>query len=154
MKIGLKGSVSHILTNDKVENKHACLKELYKERCKDVLRLSGGAAGVAGAAAATTILLPECLPDAASKAANIVNKTKSAIGKQLSQFTFRDQNGNLSNLKEAVKSTKIYTKLSALPAPAKAAIAAGAAALPVIASFLHKASVRREGYIEGKHEVK
>ena len=141
MQVGMKGSIAHVLTNDKIEDKGACFKEMAKEGIKDTLVLSGVTAGTAGAAALAT--------GCSNKAAGAFNQLKTKAGEILSKISV-----NGENLKDIVKNSSIYKKINTLPTPAKAAIAAGAAAIALVGSIMTISAQSKAGYIEGKHEVK
>ena len=74
MPIGVYGSVAHILTNKKVEDKKGCLKELTKENFKDLAKMIAVPAGVAGAAAGVTAVADKFVPSQAQKVAGKVSK--------------------------------------------------------------------------------
>ena len=139
MQVGMKGSIAHVLTNDKIEDKGACFKEMAKESIKDTLVLGSVTAGTAGAAAIAT--------GCSNKAAGAFNQLKTKAGEILNKISINDK-----NLKDIVKNSKIYNKISA--SPAKAAIAAGAAAITLVGSLMTVSAQSKAGYIEGKHEVK
>ena len=141
MQVGMKGSIAHVLTNDKIEDKGACFKEMAKESIKDTLVLGSVTAGTAGAAAIAT--------GCSNKAAGAFNQLKTKAGEILNKISINDK-----NLKDIVKNSKIYNKISALPTPAKAAIAAGAVAITLVGSLMTVSAQSKAGYIEGKHEVK
>ncbi len=141
MKIGMTGSPAHVLTNKKVEDKKACLKEIYKQAGKDVLTLYGVTAGVAGTAALAA--------SKSNKFAGALHTAKNAAGELLSKVSI-----NGENLKEIVKNTSSYKTFNSLPTPAKAAIAFGTAVLAAAPQIFACLSAAKSGYIEGKHEVK
>lgn len=140
---GLPGSIAHILTNDKLDKqaKSKVVKEQTKEGLKDTLKVTGLAAGCAGAAALATAK--------SSKVSGLLSSAKSAVGGALEKVSV---NGN--NLKDMVKGTKVFEKFSALPKPAKAAIAVGAAALAGLGAVYTSLAPSKSGYIEGKNEAK
>ena len=136
---GCPGSIAHVLTNDKIENKAACYAEQLKEFGKDTVKLTaatGAAAGVASLAAGFS-------PKVQAGVKNIVVKT----GEALSQVSVKGQ-----SLKEVVNNTKACGWFKSLPTPAKAAVLAGAAVLS-LGAFVALTS-NKPGYIEGQHETK
>lgn len=138
---GVPGSVAHIVTNEKLDNKAKAevLKEQFVESTKDTLKLGGAVAGTATAASLIT--------GNSEKAANVFNKIKSKIGDTLAKCSI-----NGKNLKDIVKNTKVFQKFNSLPTPAKAGITAGAALLALAAPVVSMVSAQKAGYIEGKHE--
>ena len=142
MGIGITGSVAHVATNKNLskKDKAACYTEQYKEGLKDTAKFTA----VAGAAAGVGAI--------ASKSGKFVNALKSVrhtVGEALSKV---DVSG--TNLKDAVKNSKVYTKFSSLPTPAKAAIAVGSAVVALGAPIFGLSQSAKAGYIEGKHEEK
>ncbi|MBE7705143.1 MAG: hypothetical protein E7Z90_04940 [Cyanobacteria bacterium SIG29] len=137
---GAPASIAHVLTNDKLDSKAATIGEMTKEGVKDLLVLGGGAATVGGAAAIAT--------GCSNKVGQAFAKGISKVGDALSKIAV-----NGKNLKDLVKSSSIYTKFSALPAPAKAAILAGAGVLALVGPLVTMVSAQKAGYIEGKHEI-
>lgn len=139
---GAPGSIAHILTNDKLDKqgKADVLKEQTKESLKDALKVTGLAAGCAGAAALATAKSP--------KLSGLLSSAKSAVGGALEKVSV-----NGDNLKDMVKGTKVFEKFSALPKPAKAAIAVGAGALAGLGTIYKAVTQSKAGYIEGKHEA-
>ncbi len=162
MQVGMKGSIAHVLTNDKIEDKGACFKELFKETAKDTLTIGGITAGAAGAAAIVT----GCSNKASNAFKNIITGVGNALDKikidSVSKYRGNKfesikeviENSTSASLKEIVKDSSIYKKIHSLPTPAKAAIAAGAAALALVGSIMSISLASKAGYIEGKHEVK
>lgn len=159
MKIGMTGSVAHVMTNDKIQDKGACLKELIKEPIKDMVTIATTGAVAGGAAAGSVVALNklsssknEVLAGKSTallnSAKNLYKNVKTSIGNTLGNVSIDGQ-----NLKDAVKNSKIYTKFNGLPAPAKAAIALGTAALAVVAPLVTINNASKAGYIEGKHEA-
>lgn len=140
MQVGMKGSGIHIFTNKNMEkgDKKACCKEICKESAKDILKLTAGVAGAAGAGAAAT---------KSNRVVNALKNFKHSVGDVLTKADIGD-----TNLKEVIKGSEIYKKLNKLPLPAKAALAAGAAALAVGKVVIKAARIPRAAYIEGKHE--
>ena len=111
------------------------------ESGKDTLKIGATAAGVGGAAALAYAKSP--------KAAQVMNNAKSKIAEGLSQVSFGGK-----NLKDMIKGTKIFEKISKLPTPAKVAIAVGAGVIALVAPLATLVSSQKAGYIEGKHEAK
>lgn len=156
----MTGSVAHVMTNDKIQDKGACLKELAKEPVKDTVTITTAGAVAAGVSAGGVALLNK-LSSSGNKilsekstallngAKNIYKSVKSNVGNTLSKVSI-----NGTSLKETVANSQVYKKFNALPTPAKAAIAAGAVALSVIAPLVSINNTSKAGYIEGKHEVK
>ena len=139
--VGCKGSIAHVLTNDKIENKAACFNELNKECAKDTLKLTTATGVAAGAGAIATIASP--------KAKSFLQSAKTAIGNFLSNVSISGK-----SLKDIVKNTKVFTKFNSLPAPAKAAVAIGGAVLAAGCALLGISSASKAGYIEAQHESK
>ncbi len=139
---GAPGSLAHIMTNDKLDKKGkaSVVAEQLVESSKDTLKLGVAAAGVGGAAALAYAKSP--------KAANFFSNAKSTIAKGLSKISIDGK-----NLKEMIKGTKIFDKFNKLPAPAKVAIAAGAALVALVAPLATLVGSQKAGYIEGKHEA-
>lgn len=138
---GCIGSVAHIISNDKIENKFACFKEMNKEGAKDTIKLAAATGVAAGAGAIATA----ASPTVKGAVKNVISKT----GKALSNVSVSGK-----SLKELITSTKAFTKFNALPAPAKAAILAGGAVLATGLALLNNVSAAKAGYIEAKHEAK
>ncbi len=139
---GVPGSTGHILTNDKLDKKAKgdVVKEQLIEGVKDTAKVGKVVVGSAAAAS----LVAGC----SNKAAGLLHNAKSTVGGLLSKVSINDK-----NLKEIVKNNGVYKKLNALPTPAKAAIAAGAAALALVAPIAGLVNAQKSGYIEGKHEA-
>ncbi len=139
---GAPASLAHILTNDKLDKqaKKDVVKEQLVESGKDTLKLGATAAGIGGAAALA------CAKS--SKAAAFFASTKTKIGNVLSKVSISGK-----NLKDLVKSTKVFDKFNSLPAPAKVAIAVGAGVVALVAPLATLVSSQKSGYIEGKHEA-
>lgn len=139
---GAPGSIAHIMTNDKLD-KHSratVLKEQAKEGLKDTLKVTGLSAGAAGVAALATAKSP--------KVSGLLSSAKSSVAGALESISVNGQ-----NLKDMVKNTKVFEKFSALPKPAKAAIAVGATALAGLGTIYTLVSSSKAGYIEGKNEA-
>ena len=141
--VGAPASMAHILTNDKLDlkAKGKVLTEQFVESTKDTLKLGVAAAGVGGATALAYAKSPN--------AASYLNELKTEIANMLSKVSF----GN-NNLKDIIKSTKIFEKVSKLPAPAKAAAGAAAVVLSVVPPLFLLVQSQKAGYIEGKNEAK
>lgn len=137
---GCPASTAHVLTNNKLDSKVATAAEMFKEGIKDTATLGGITLGTAGAASLVV--------GNSNKAANAFKNLIKTAGEKLSQITVKGK-----DLKNIIKDTKIYSKLNALPLPAKAAIAAGCAAFALLAPTFALTSATKQGYIEGKHEV-
>ena len=136
---GMPGSIAHVLTNDKIENKGACYVAQLKEGAKDTLKLTaatGAAAGVASLAAGFS-------PKVQAGVKNIISKA----GEGLAKVSVNGQ-----SLKDTLKNSPAYGWFKALPSPAKAAVLAGAAVLS-LGAFVALTS-NKPGYIEGQHETK
>lgn len=138
--MGMPGSLCHILTNNKIDNKNATISEMMKEGAKDVATLGGI---TLGSAAAASLAVKK-----STKAADLLKDIISGIGEKLSKVTV-----NGENLKKIIKNNKLYTKFNNLPLPAKAAAIAGGAALALFTPIISLTSVQKQGYIEGKHEL-
>lgn len=140
---GAPASLAHIMTNDKLDKqaKVDVIKEQFIESGKDTLKIGATAAGVGGAAALAYAKSP--------KAASFLTNVKSTIADGLSQVSI---GGN--NLKDMIKNTKAFEKISKLPTPAKVAIAVGAGVIALVAPLATLVSSQKAGYIEGKHEAK
>ncbi len=138
---GVPGSIAHIVTNDKLDNKAKAevFKEQFVEGTKDTLKLGGAVAGTATAASLIT--------GNSKKAADVFNKIKSKTGEVLAKCSI-----NGKNLKDLIKGTKVFQHLNSLPTPAKAGIAAGAALLTLATPIVSVLNAQKAGYIEGKHE--
>lgn len=138
MQVGMKGSLAHVLTNPKVENKSACLKEMSKEAIKDDICLLGCTTAAVGIAANKDGIK------------NIAMKVKDTPFKEVLKKGTQKLSTAIKNPKELGK--KILDcfkpeKLKAIPTPVKVGIIAGIA-------ILATASAAKSGYIEGKHETK
>ncbi len=143
---GVPGSYAHVLTNPKIEDKDACLKEMEKAGVKDTLILGTGAAAtlaVAGNAgnikSAVSSLANKSIKEIASKSAELVKNT------------VKNPKAALNNAKSFAKTNlnpkTLYNNIKALPTPVKAGLAV-AAALGLMVAGQH------DGYIEGKNETK
>ncbi|MBQ8887075.1 MAG: hypothetical protein IJY61_05170 [Candidatus Gastranaerophilales bacterium] len=141
--VGAPASLAHILTNDKLDmqGKAKVLAEQFTESTKDTLKLGVATAGIGGITALAYAKLP--------KAAEFLNEAKTGIAEMLSNVSL----GN-KNLKDIIKSTKIFEKVSKLPAPAKAAAGAAAVALSIVTPLFLLVQSQKAGYIEGKNETK
>jgi hypothetical protein len=139
--VGCQGSVAHIITNDKIEDKFECFKEINKEGAKDALKLTTVSGLAAGAGALATVASP--------KAKSALKSAKTAIGNALSNVSISGK-----SVKDIIKNTNVFTKFNSLPAPAKAAIAIGGAVLAAGFALFEIMSAAKAGYIEAKHEVK
>lgn len=139
--VGCKGSVAHVITNDKIQNKIACLGEQQKEGIKDSFKIVAATGAAAGVGALATVASPTVK--------GAVPKVISKVGKALSNVSVSGK-----TLKELVSSTKAFTKFNGLPTPAKAAILAGGAVLAAATTLGTIASTSKAGYIEAKHETK
>ena len=138
----IKG-ICHILTNDKLDlkAKATVLGEQFVESTKDTLKLGATVAGVGGVTALAYAKSP--------KAASYLNEVKSEIANILSKASF-----NGKNVKDLIKSTKIFEKISKLPAPAKAAAGTVAVVLSIVTPLFLLVQSQKAGYIEGKNETK
>ena len=137
--VGCEGSLAHVITNDKIPNKISCFADMQKESIKDSFKLVAATGAAAGAGALATVSSPTVK--------GALQKAISKTGKALSNVSVSGK-----SVKDLVASTKAFTKFNALPAPAKAAILAGSAALAVIAPLALTASAAKAGYIEAQHE--
>ena len=153
--VGCIGSYTHIMTNDKVENKKGALAEITKESLKDTGSLLGATGIGAGAAALVT--------GVSKKAQKGLNNFISNVGKSLDKISvpsnlIADSIEGIHapetiSLKDKVKLSGIGRKfLNATPA-AKAAILTGAAILAVATPLVAINNAAKSGYIEAKHEV-
>lgn len=153
--VGCTGSYTHIMTNDKIENKKGTLAEITKESLKDTGNLLGATGIGAGAAALVT--------GVSKKAQKGLNNFISNVGKSLDKISvpsnlIADSIEGIKapktiSLKDKVKFSGIGRKfLNATPA-AKAAILAGAAILAVATPLVAINNAAKSGYIEAKHEV-
>lgn len=153
--VGCTGSYTHIMTNDKVENKKGVLAEITKESLKDTGSLLGATGIGAGAAALVT--------GVSKKAQKGLNNFISNVGKSLDKISvpsnlIADSIEGIHapetiSLKDKVKLSGIGRKfLNATPA-AKAAILTGAAILALATPLVAINNATKSGYIEAKHEV-
>lgn len=153
--VGCTGSYTHIMTNDKIENKKGTLAEITKESLKDTGNLLGATGIGAGAAALVT--------GVSKKAQKGLNNFISNVGKSLDKISvpsnlIADSIEGIHapetiSLKDKVKLSGIGRKfLNATPA-AKAAILTGAAILAVATPLVAINNAAKSGYIEAKHEV-
>lgn len=153
--VGCIGSYTHIMTNDKVENKKGALAEITKESLKDTGSLLGATGIGAGAAALVT--------GVSKKAQKGLNNFISNVGKSLDKISvpsnlIADSIEGIHapetiSLKDKVKLSGIGRKfLNATPA-AKAAILTGAAILALATPLVAINNAAKSGYIEAKHEV-
>ena len=153
--VGCIGSYTHIMTNDKVENKKGALAEITKESLKDTGSLLGATGIGAGAAALVT--------GVSKKAQKGLNNFISNVGKSLDKISvpsnlIADSIEGIHapetiSLKDKVKLSGIGRKfLNATPA-AKAAILTGAAILALATPLVAINNATKSGYIEAKHEV-
>lgn len=138
--IGSKGSITHILSNDKLdkEAKKDTFKQIKKEAFKDTGKLFGMTAGVAGIAAIAT------------KSGKVTNKLKSFkknAGTLLNYFSYRGK-----SMKDIIANTKEYKKFNTLPKPLKAGIGAAVATLAVLTPIFLSKSRTDAAYIEAKNE--
>ena len=141
MKIGMVASPAHVMSNKNITDKKACLRDITKQNVKDTLVLAGTVAGAGTAAVITT--------GVSNKAAGFVKNAISNAGKALSKVNIDGK-----NLKEMVKNSKLYTKFSSLPTPAKAGIMVATAASALIHPLWLVNSVSKGAKIEGNYEVK
>ena len=148
-------SYTHIMTNDKVENKKGALAEITKESLKDTGSLLGATGIGAGAAALVT--------GVSKKAQKGLNNFISNVGKSLDKISVPSnliadsiegiKAPETMTLKDKVKLSGIGRKfLNATPA-AKAAILTGAAILALATPLVAINNATKSGYIEAKHEV-
>ena len=153
--VGCIGSYTHIMTNDKVENKKGALAEITKESLKDTGSLLGATGIGAGAAALVT--------GVSKKAQKGLNNFISNVGKSLDKISVPSNliadsiegihTPETISLKDKVKLSGIGRKfLNATPA-AKAAILTGAAILALATPLVAINNAAKSGYIEAKHEV-
>ncbi len=146
MKIGCNGSIAHVLTNDKIENKGETLKKLGKESLKDTFALAAGTTGAIVAASNAGNI-----KNFAAKLKDTPIKEVATKGVEVAKKAVKNPKAAFGKAASAVKNNLAPEKLAkaakALPAPAKAAIAAGVA---LFATY----SVSKAGYIEGKAETK
>lgn len=155
---GVAGSPMHIATNDKLDKKAkaAVVKEQLVESGKDTLALGtivGTSAGAAAIAAGCS-----------SKVQAGLSSLKQAVKKFTDNIVVKYGNGVIDTmhagtnesidktLTQVIKNNKLFKKFNNLTTPAKAAIAAGAAALALVAPIVSLVSSQKAGYIEGKHE--
>ena len=130
-----------IITNDKIEDKFECFKEINKEGAKDALKLTAATGVAAGAGALATVASP--------KAKSVLQSAKTAIGNALSNVSISGK-----SVKDIIKNTKVFGKFNSLPAPAKAAVAIGGAVFAAGLTLLGYVSAAKAGYIEAQHESK
>ena len=153
--VGCTASYTHIMTNDKIENKKGALAEITKESLKDTGNLLGATGIGAGAAALVT--------GVSKKAQKGLNNFISNVGKSLDKISvpsnlIADSIEGIHapetiSLKDKVKLSGIGRKfLNATPA-AKAAILTGAAILALATPLVAINNAAKSGYIEAKHEV-
>ena len=133
--VGIAGSPAHVLTNDKVDSKMG----VFKDQFVGGLKTDAKVLGVTGIAAGLGAL-------AAKKSPELVDTLKSV--KNTFSETFAQE------LKSVIKDTKVYQKLSALPTPAKVAVAVGSYALLIGSTIAGLSKIAKYGYIEGQHETK
>ena len=138
---GCIGSIAHVISNDKIENKLACFGEMNKEGVKDSFKLVAATGAAAGAGAIATA----ASPTVKGAVKNLISKT----GKALSNVSVSGK-----TVKDLIKSTKVFSKFNALPTPAKAAILAGGAVFATGLALLNNIASAKAGYIEAKHETK
>lgn len=140
--IGCKGSIAHILSNDKLDKqaKVDTFKDIAKENLKDTGKVLGISAGYAGMAA---------LASKSTKFPKILKMFRKFVGDKLSNISYK---GN--DLKSIIANTTAYKKFNALPRPAKAAIAYGGAALAALSTIFAIKQTSDAGYIEAQHEQK
>ena len=138
---GCIGSIAHVATNDKIENKLDCFKEMNKEALKDNFKLVAATGAAAGAGAIATV----ASPTVKGAVKNLISKT----GKALSNVSVSGK-----TVKDLIKSTKVFSKFNALPTPAKAAVLAGGAVFATGLALLNNIASAKAGYIEAKHEAK
>lgn len=142
MKVGLNGSIAHVLTNEKIENKAGCIKDITVQSGKDILTLAGTTAAVGAVAAGATKF-------GGPKVTGLISKAKNHVSGLLDKVSVSGK-----SLKEVISNTNIYKKFAKLPAPAKAAIAAGTVALALIHPIWSLATAAKAGAIEAQHETK
>ena len=153
---GVPASVTHIVSNNKIEDKKACVKEITKEGIKDSFVLAGSVATVGGATALATKfspkfkgLLKQGKDFISSKLDNVILKGGKVVANGDGMKVIED-----ISLKNKIKDTKIFQKFNSLPAPVKAGIAVATAALAVLAPTIATINAQKTGYIEGQHESK
>ncbi len=138
--IGCKGSIAHIMSNDKLDGKAKArtFAQIAGQTAKDTVTIAGVTAGAAGAAAVAS---------KSAKFTNFLKNAKSKAGEALSNVSIKGK-----DLKSTIKETGLYKKISALPKPAKAAVAVGSAVLGALGSIWMLKSAGDAGYIEGQNE--
>ncbi|MBQ9246307.1 hypothetical protein IJ182_08585 [bacterium] len=140
MPIGLVSSPAHVLTNKKVEDKIGCLTDIAKQNLKDTAKVAGLSAAAAGSAALATAVTPQ--------GAKFVKTAQKGIEGLIRKVKINDK-----SLMAKIQNSDIYGQFNSLPAPAKAAIAAGVAALAVILPIASLNAAGNAGKIEGNYEV-
>lgn len=138
---GIPGSLAHISTNDNLTKEakmHVCCQQV-KEGLKDSIQIAG--LGVAAAAGGSLAVANS------TKCAKAFEKLTTSVSEFLGKTTI-----NGTNVKEAIKDTKVFKKLNALPTSAKAGIVASAVVALAISPIVNKVGAAKAGYIEGQHE--
>ena len=97
MPIGAYGTLPHILTNKKLDSKKATLVDCFKESLKGAGKTYLAAGATVGAGAGVAVAVKKFLP-------NLVNNAKTKLSNILGCINISDVEGNVSNLKEVLKS--------------------------------------------------
>lgn len=138
--LGIYGTPLHVLTNKKVEDKKACIKEQIVSGAKDSFKAMGAVAGTAGAAAGVTAIVNKVKPSA-------LDGIKTA---------YREASARVMDvLKEAgaTDAQALLAKINKIPAAGKVALAVGAVSAAIVGSIHQYNQIGKMGGIEGKHEV-
>jgi len=145
-KSSAPGSLIHIASNNKVENKGKVAGDILKEQVKDTISLGNIVVG-AGLGTGAAVGL-------SNKLTKGFNNIKHSIGEALNEFGCLNNNPTKYSIKDAITDSKVYKKFAKLSTPAQAALVAGAVAIAVVTPIISLVSASKAGYIEGKNEVK
>lgn len=139
--IGIYGSPMHVLTNKKVENKKACIKEQLTTSLKDSFKATAAVAGTTGAAAGITAIINKVKPSALD---GVRQGYREFAGKAMQSL----KEAGLNDISTA------FSKFNKIPAAGKVALAVGTVSAAVVGMIHGYNQIGKMGGIEGKHETK
>ena len=140
--VGIPGDYLHLITNNNLtsKDKFEVRKEQIKDAYQNTLKIGATSAFIGGSTALAYAKSP--------KVATVLKEVKTGVGELLSTISV-----NNKNLKDVIKNTKLYSKINALPTPAKVALTAGSIVLSIITPFAIIGQSQRNAYIEGRKEA-
>ena len=146
MPIGIYGTLPHILTNRKLDNKKATYKDCITEGVNGTgkILIANSALITAGSACAVTAerLFPKQ-----------INNIKTNISNKLNNINISFAEGSTATLKDILNSMEVVKSIKKLPASLKGTLAA-IALMPFVTIYMLKKTKGNIAAAEAKHEIK